>query len=80
VTSLILISAVYFKGRWAKIFDSSRTVPKPFFLGSSQKKIDASMMHIDGSFRTGALEELNAKAIEIPYEVFFILDNHSCFM
>lgn len=50
-------------------FDSSLTLLEPFYLGSKEEKKDVKMMHIDAEFRTGYVESLDARMIELPYMV-----------
>lgn len=71
LTRLVLVNAVYFKGNWMKKFDSALTKTEPFYLGSKDTQMDAQMMHIDGKFRTGFIEALDARALELPYQVPF---------
>ena len=69
LTKLVLVNAVYFKGNWMRKFDPSLTAVEPFFLGSEDKQMNVSMMHIDAEFRTGYIESLDARLLELPYEV-----------
>lgn len=50
-------------------FDQTLTKVEPFYLGSEDSKVDAHMMHIDGKFRTGVMEALDARVLELPYKV-----------
>ncbi len=69
LTKLALVNAVYFKGKWLNQFDADSTKVEPFYLGSSEKKIDVPMMHHEANFRHGYLEHLDARVLEMPYEV-----------
>ena len=64
-----MINAVYFKGNWLKPFDPANTLIEPFYLGSKNDKMDTNMMHIEKSFRSGNIKELNARVLELPYLV-----------
>jgi len=80
LTKLALVNAVYFKGKWLNQFDADSTKVEPFYLGSSEKKIDVPMMHHEANFRHGYLEHLDARVLEMPYEgrklsMFIILPN-----
>src|SRR5271168_2568580 len=45
--SVVLLNAVYFKGRWLHTFEKEGTQPEPFhLLGGTEKKV--SMMHREG--------------------------------
>lgn len=48
-TKLILASAIYFKGKWAKPFDKSRTESRPFYIEDGESR-RVSMMRRDGYF------------------------------
>lgn len=68
-TSLVLVNAVYFKGKWATPFDKNNTTLRPFTLVDGTKK-EVEMMHILSEFRYGVLDELDgAQFLELPYEV-----------
>lgn len=69
LTKLVLVNALYFKGNWNSKFDSSLTKAEPFFLGNKNSKIDVNMMHIDADFRSGYIESLDARVLELPYVV-----------
>lgn len=69
LTKLVLVNAVYFKGNWMQKFDSSLTAVQPFYLGSKDKQKNVNMMHIDAEFRTGYIESLDARLLELPYRV-----------
>ena len=68
----MLVNAVYFKGNWLRKFDSALTKVEPFFLGSKDNKMDAKMMHIEADFRSGYVNELKARVVELPYVVIII--------
>merc|ERR1712071_79918 len=67
LTKLALVNAVYFKGNWLQKFDAALTEKAPFYLGSEDKSIDVNMMHIDAKFRSGYIEDLDARVLELPY-------------
>ena len=70
LTKLVLVNAVYFKGNWMRKFDPSLTAVEPFFLGSEDKQMKVNMMHMDAEFIfTGYIESLDARLLELPYEV-----------
>lgn len=80
LTKLVLVNAVYFKGNWIRKFDSSLTKVEPFYIGSKDKNIDVNMMHIDADFRSGYIESLDARMLELPYvgrklSMFIVLPN-----
>lgn len=63
-TRLVLVNAVYFKGKWERQFKASHTAPAPFTVASGQKK-DVPMMNQTGRFNYAELE--NAQLLELPY-------------
>ncbi|XP_059353101.1 leukocyte elastase inhibitor-like isoform X1 [Daphnia carinata] len=80
LTKLVLVNAIYFKGNWMRKFDSTLTLMEPFYIGSKDKKIDVNMMHIDADFRSGYIESLDARMLELPYvgrklSMFIVLPN-----
>lgn len=65
-TRLVLVNAIYFKGNWAHQFDKQLTKKEPFWT-SQDKSVDVDMMHIKDDFNYGIIEELDATALELPY-------------
>ncbi|XP_053596778.1 leukocyte elastase inhibitor isoform X1 [Microplitis demolitor] len=66
-STLVLVNAVYFKGKWADKFDSALTKPAPFYT-DEKTTTDVQMMHKHGQFYWGFISEVNARFIELPYE------------
>ncbi|XP_030374260.1 serine protease inhibitor 42Dd-like [Scaptodrosophila lebanonensis] len=63
---LMVISAIYFHGKWETPFDPEETVKQKFFaLGEGPVKVD--MMHGLISILHGRINDLDAHAVEIPY-------------
>jgi len=69
---MVLVNAVYFKGDWFEEFDSKLTQTKPFYLGTTESKVDVQMMQLTSTFRTGKIEELDAHFLELCYKVYFV--------
>jgi serine protease inhibitor len=63
-TQLVLVNAMYFKGKWASKFSPSRTKNIPFYL-SKDTSIAVPIMHQTGNFRYGEDEEI--QILELPY-------------
>ncbi|XP_067134288.1 leukocyte elastase inhibitor-like [Centruroides vittatus] len=66
-TCLILISAIYFKGFWAKKFSTSLTKTHPFYV-TKDKIVNTDMMYQEGKFGYLEDEELQARVLQLPYE------------
>ncbi|XP_057318329.1 serpin A11-like [Microplitis mediator] len=83
---LVLVNAVYFKGKWADKFNPERTRSSPFQIDENTTK-DVQMMYKMANYNWGDLDTIEAKYIELPYEskddseaisMFIILpDKHS---
>nr|AOW41295.1 serpin-1M [Pteromalus puparum] len=66
-TRMLLLNAVYFKGKWAKEFKKEGTQDKIFHLDAkTEKKVPT--MFASGSYVYGELPDLKAKFVELPYE------------
>lgn len=66
LTRMVLVNAIYFKGSWATQFKKERTEKADFWTSETEsKKVD--MMFVKDHFRYGAVPELDATAIELPY-------------
>lgn len=67
-TSLVLVSALYFKGQWKDKFDPLQTAEMPFYTDQINFK-NVPMMKRTGAYNNGFIDELAASFIEIPYVV-----------
>ncbi|NWH77305.1 SPB11 protein, partial [Piaya cayana] len=65
-TVLVLINAVYFKGKWAAEFNKNDTKETYFQLSKNEKKT-VQMMFQEGYFNMAFIDELKMKVIELPY-------------
>ncbi|XP_037708343.1 serine protease inhibitor 42Dd-like [Drosophila subpulchrella] len=63
---MVLLNAIYFKGRWQYEFDPKRT-REGDFRTADKKTVPVQMMFLDKSLRAGYVQELDAKVIELPY-------------
>ncbi|XP_055925529.1 leukocyte elastase inhibitor-like [Argiope bruennichi] len=64
-TAMVLLNAIYFKGRWMKKFKKNGTSPGSFFNRSTGEK-QMEMMHLKEEFDYGELE--NCQALLLPYK------------
>lgn len=64
LTSLVLVNALYFKGKWASPFDKNLTKTEPFWV-TSDHQIQVSMMQQSGQFSYGQTEDV--QVLELPY-------------
>ena len=65
---MMLVNAVYFKGRWAAEFEPLLTQPRPFFIDGTTPENVMTMQRL-GLYRYGELPHLEARYIELPYTV-----------
>ncbi|KAK8768696.1 hypothetical protein V5799_014840 [Amblyomma americanum] len=65
-TALIHLSAICFRGSWEWPFRSLYTTRQLFHL-NYKKAVQANMMFQSNSFKVGDIDELCARALEIPY-------------
>ncbi|VTJ88496.1 Hypothetical predicted protein [Marmota monax] len=66
-TRLVLVNAVYFKGRWDKEFKKELTTEAKFWQNKNVSK-SVQMMAKSGHFNFAFLEGVQAKILEIPYK------------
>lgn len=66
-TRMVLVNAIYFKGFWTYQFDPKNTFKAPFYL-NDQDSVQTDFMKIKKHFKYGALPDLDATAIELPYK------------
>lgn len=66
LTRLVLVNAIYFKGKWAKPFDAEETQPGPFKL--PQEAIKLHMMMKSGKVQMTDDKTRRCFVLELPYE------------
>ena len=66
-TAMILINAIYFKGKWDKKFDSKSTKETKFIV-NKDKSVNVQMMYQKDKFKVKVAKELDVKIIELPYD------------
>ncbi|XP_006115619.1 serpin B10 isoform X2 [Pelodiscus sinensis] len=65
-TVLVLVNAIYFKGKWKKRFLNENTSEHLFRLSKTKTKL-VQMMHLQDTFSTCYLEPMKVKIVELPY-------------
>jgi serpin B len=63
-TSLVLVNAVYFKGRWALVFEERATTPRPFTLAAGER-VEVPTMEAKDDF--GYATRDGVQLLELPY-------------
>ncbi|XP_008551577.1 antichymotrypsin-2 [Microplitis demolitor] len=64
---MILVSAIYFKGKWAEKFKFKWTNPYPFEIDEKTTK-DVPMMFKEAKFYWGYIRAVKSRFIKLPYE------------
>ncbi|XP_051825890.1 serpin B6-like [Antechinus flavipes] len=65
-TSLVLVNAIYFKGKWEKKFDKDRTREQMFKI-SKEKQKPVQMMFLKSQFRTTYIKDVSTRVLVMPY-------------
>ncbi|XP_043833281.1 plasminogen activator inhibitor 2 isoform X2 [Dromiciops gliroides] len=65
-TRLVLVNAVYFKGKWKTPFESKAKKPQPFRVTLTERK-PVQMMYLKAKLHIGYIQELKAQILELPY-------------
>ncbi|KAM5136408.1 serpin B8-like [Callospermophilus lateralis] len=65
LTKLVLVNAMYFKGKWNEQFDRKYTRGMPFKTNQEQKTVQ--MMFKQARFNLGYVEEVHTQVLELPY-------------
>ncbi|CAL1596618.1 unnamed protein product [Knipowitschia caucasica] len=66
-TKLVLVNAIYFKGKWSSQFKEEYTTDAEFRLSKTTTK-PVKMMMLETEFHFSFVEEANCKIVELPYE------------
>ncbi|XP_041665081.1 leukocyte elastase inhibitor-like isoform X1 [Cheilinus undulatus] len=67
LTRLVLVNAIYFKGKWSEQFEEWMTWPTPFRLTKNETKT-VKMMRIKSKFPLANIPEANFQILEMPYK------------
>lgn len=65
-TRLVLVNAIYFKGKWKHPFEVEATTTEKFYLNDTDTT-DVQMMHISEKFYYKYDQNLNVQVVELPY-------------
>lgn len=66
-TRVVLVNAIYFKGKWTYPFDPRFTQKMPFWTTPTDS-VDVDMMSIKKKFRYGKLDKFDSTALELTYK------------
>ncbi|CAN0274383.1 leukocyte elastase inhibitor-like [Lampetra fluviatilis] len=66
MTRLVVVNAVYFKGKWATQFKLRNTAQRTFYLNKRETK-PVQMMFQENKFKHGFVKHMNLKVLELPY-------------
>ncbi|KAK5877318.1 hypothetical protein CesoFtcFv8_024835 [Champsocephalus esox] len=67
MTALVLVNAIYFKGKWDKQFKEGSTVDAPFKMNKNDCK-SVKMMQEKSKFLITSITEFNCQILEMPYK------------
>ncbi|KAL6030829.1 hypothetical protein STEG23_022529 [Scotinomys teguina] len=67
LTRLVLVNALYFKGRWHQPFHKDCTMEMPFKINQKEKR-PVQMMCQEDTFNLAYVNEVQAQVLMIPYE------------
>ncbi|KFP32683.1 Serpin B6 [Colius striatus] len=66
LTKLVLVNAIYFKGKWEKPFEKARTAEMPFQINKKETK-PVQMMFKEDTFNMTYIGDFQTKILELPY-------------
>ncbi|XP_075168019.1 serine protease inhibitor 42Dd-like [Haematobia irritans] len=64
---LVMLSAIYFQGNWARPFPEDFTRERKFFV-DDKKRVDVTMMNRIGYTEFASFQNLEAAAVRLPYK------------
>ncbi|XP_007933562.1 serpin B6-like [Orycteropus afer afer] len=66
LTKLVLINAIYFKGKCSKQFNEKYTGEKPFRISKNENR-QVQMMYQHAQFLMSCIKEMDTQVLELPY-------------
>ncbi|KAI9519557.1 hypothetical protein NQZ68_027738 [Dissostichus eleginoides] len=66
-TTLVLVNAIYFKGKWETQFKEDSTADAPFRMNKNDTK-SVKMMEQTSTFGLSSIREANCQILEMPYK------------
>ncbi|XP_048204476.1 serpin B9 [Perognathus longimembris pacificus] len=66
-TKLVLVNAIYFKGKWDGKFEETLTREMPFKINQKEQR-PVQMMYQEAEFNLTYVNEVQAQVLELPYE------------
>ncbi len=69
LTAVVLVNAIYFKGKWELPFNPCKTNKEEAFHVTPRRKVSAPIMHTDGHYFYLRAEGVKAEMLEMPYKV-----------
>ncbi|XP_034477588.1 alaserpin-like isoform X2 [Drosophila innubila] len=66
-TSAVLVNALYFKGKFKKPFTPESTMSDDFYV-DQDRHVEVDMMYQEDKFKYIELPEVDARAVQLPYE------------
>lgn len=67
MTRLVLVNALYFKGKWDQPFNKEYTREMPFKINKKEER-PVQMMYHEDAFNYAYVKEVQAQVLEMPYE------------
>ncbi|XP_014977647.1 serpin B8 isoform X1 [Macaca thibetana thibetana] len=65
LTKLVLVNAIYFKGKWNEQFDRKYT--RGMLFKTNEEKKTVQMMFKEAKFKMGYVDEVHTQVLELPY-------------
>ncbi|XP_044741554.1 uncharacterized protein LOC123302606 [Chrysoperla carnea] len=66
-TVMVLVNAIFFKGKWLHSFSKRDTVERAFYV-TEDENLFVETMHITDTYRFAEIPELDSKVVDLPYQ------------